>query len=111
VSSNAIRSDGRRRDGKSHPLDAYSRYSSCLVGCYTCKDCKKKCDSSYTFDEISGSQSCNECIRFGIHCFMTQQELANDPPQVMAWQQERKKACEVGKEKGKRGVGFATYHC
>jgi hypothetical protein len=63
-----------------------------VLGCYTCKDHKKKCDCIYTFYDNTTSQSCNSCSKLGIACHLTKpDEWANDPAQAKAQQDERKR--------------------
>jgi len=83
-SSSNSRTDGRRRDG-----------------CYTCKVRKKKCDCTYIFDETSGTQKCNTCLRVGYHCDITEPDWAHDPVQRELQQRERRRLVKLGKRKSR----------
>ncbi|KUJ18609.1 uncharacterized protein LY89DRAFT_500033 [Mollisia scopiformis] len=80
-----------------HVTRTYQLFS----GCYTYKECKKKCDGVYTFHEVSGTRKCSTCIRVGICCDLTEPEWAHDPIQREMYQRQRMALVKLGKRKSR----------
>ena len=99
-SSSNARTDGRRRDGEFPRALFLLKTTNISVGCYTCKDRKKKCDCAYVFDETSGTQKCNKCLSWGIPCYTTEPQF-KDAAERKMHQQERKRLIKLGKRKSR----------
>ena len=68
------------------------------LGCFTCKDRKKKCDCVYTYDQVSRTTKCSACMRHNIRCNLHQPEgWVVDQAQKEAEQLERKMRVKLGK--------------
>lgn len=74
---------------------------TCL-GCFTCKDRKKMCDSIYVYDDVHKMDKCTTCMKHNIFCHPERPlQWIEDPMQKQAEQLQRKELVKLGKRKSR----------
>lgn len=72
------------------------------VGCFTCKDRKKMCDSIYVYDDVHKMDKCTTCMKHNIFCHPERPlQWIEDPMQKQEEQLQRKELVKLGKRKSR----------